>query len=638
MAWKINKMTIENFKFFLKPFIIEPKGKHVLMYGENGSGKSSIYWAAYTHFQSCLKQPADAAKYFDKNHSDNLVNLYDTHNSRSGIEIEFVKPDTLQTKSYTDGSWIINTKSDDFISLSTYASDFMNYKFLSAIFDFKNSRPVDLFKIFEDEIFPFIPMGAQRYDLDGTMTGETSVEQWWRYIEECYYTPGVLNRRSSGGVFVHDDKWQAYQNLITDFNRKLQNLLTDIANEANTKLREQKMPVSVKLTLDKVQFDKKMPGTTRSYDGEFYKPHIILTAQLLDSDGNPVSPIEIKHPRSFFNEAKLTRMALALRLAIFDRKYQGDDCAKVIFVDDLLISLDMSNRLMVVKELLNYAGRYQMFIFTHDRTFYDLIHDSIAQRNMSNDWCYYEMYAIDEQVSDGQVPEPWIKVKQNYMQQARSFFSDYEYHASANSLRKECEKQLLRLYPHNWTIFPKADGTVSILNLNGLDQKLNQFYDRFGTERIFTPNIDQYRSRILNPASHNDSKAKVFRSELILAIDEISQFEKINKLRLSDENNVSQRVFVMEMDNGTKHVVIEFVPLEEWYKLEYEGNTYFENIEVEVKSISGFNPGTDRLEIRKLWRDTCRFMGITPESAFPAIETVIRDKNTDVFLRDLPVV
>ena len=120
------------------------------------------------------------------------------------------------------------------------------------------------------------------------------------------------------------------------------------------------------------------------------------------------------------------------------------------------------------------------------------------------------------------------------MQQARSFFSDYEYHASANSLRKECEKQLLRLFPHNWTIFPKADGTVSVLNLNGLDQKLNQFYERFGTERIFTPNIDQYRSRILNPASHNDSKAKVFRSELILAIDEISQFEKINKLRLSD--------------------------------------------------------------------------------------------------------
>ena len=638
MAWKINKMTIENFKFFLEPFVIEPKGKHVLMYGENGSGKSSIYWAAYTHFQSCLKQTDDAGKYFKKDHSDNLVNLYDTRNRRSGIEIEFVKPETLQTRSYTDGSWAINTNADDFVRLSTFASDFMNYKFLSAIFDFKNSRPVDLFQIFEDEIFPFIPLGIPRYDLDGTVTSETSVEQWWRYIESCYFTTGVLNRRSSGGVFLHDEKWQAYQNLIADFNRRLQNLLTDIANEANTKLREQKMPVSVKLTLEKVQFDKKVPLSTRSYDGEFYPPRIILTAQLLDSDGHPVSPIEIKHPRSFFNEAKLTRMALALRLAIFDRKYQGDDCAKVIFVDDLLISLDMSNRLMVVRELLNYADRYQMFIFTHDRTFYDLIHDSIAQRNASNEWCYYEMYAIDEQVSVGQIPEPWIKMKQDYMQQARSFFSDYEYHASANSLRKECEKQLLRLFPHNWTIFPKADGTVSVLNLNGLDQKLNQFYERFGTERIFTPNIDQYRSRILNPASHNDSKAKVFRSELVLAIDEISQFEKINKLRLSDENNVSTREFVMEMNDGSKHVIIEFVPLEEWYKLEYEGNVYYEDIEVKVNSNTGFSLGTDILKVRKIWKDVCRFMGYTDVAVFPPMETLIRDKNTGVLLRDLPVV
>ena len=109
MAWRINKMVIENFKFFLEPFSIEPNGKHVLMYGENGSGKSSIYWAAYTLFQSCLKNPEDAGKYFNKNHSDCLVNLYDTANRRSGIEIEFINPAGVK-KSYTDGSWAPNVE------------------------------------------------------------------------------------------------------------------------------------------------------------------------------------------------------------------------------------------------------------------------------------------------------------------------------------------------------------------------------------------------------------------------------------------------------------------------------------------------------------------------------------------------
>lgn len=633
MAWKINKINIENFKYFLKPFLIEPQGKHMLMYGENGSGKSSIYWAAYTLFQSCLKTTVDAGKYFKKDHPDCLVNLYDTENRRSGIEVEFIDPAGVK-KTYTDGSWVINTNvhGDDFVRLSTYASDFMNYKFLSAIFDFKNSRPVDLFKIFEEEVFPFLPIGAPRYDLDGTVTAETSIEQWWRYIKKCYQDPKILTRRSV--VYSHDEKWQAYQNLLTDFNRKLQGILSDIAAETNQKLADQKMPVKVELTLGKAEFDKKVPETVRSYDGKFYNPKIILTAQLLRPDGTPVSLTDIHHPRSFFNEAKLTRMALALRLAIFDRKYQGDECAKVIFVDDLLISLDMSNRLLVVQQLLNYANSYQLFIFTHDRMFYDLVCDSIAQRNTSNDWCYYEMYAIDEQVSEGRIPEPWMKEKQNYLQQARSFFSDYQYHAAANSLRKECEKQLLRLFPQNWTLCTKNDGTISVMNLNALDQKLEKYYERFGMEKILTPHIDQYRRRILNPASHNDSKAKVFRSELILAIDEISQFEKINKLCMTDEDDVSIREFVFEMNGEGHNVIIEFVPLEEWNKLVYNGNVYYEDIKVKILSTTNFNPGTDEISVRKLWRDVCRYtnQGLGP---FPAMETLIKDKNTGFLLKDL---
>ena len=285
------------------------------------------------------------------------------------------------------------------------------------------------------------------------------------------------------------------------------------------------MPVNVTLKLEPVAFDKKIEGTTRSYDGKFYKPKIILTAKLLNASGRPVSDKDINHPRSFFNEAKLTRIALALRLAVFDRKYMSDNCAQIIFVDDLLISLDMSNRLLVVQELLEYANRYQLFIFTHDRTFYELIYDSISQRNQKNSWCHYEMYAVDEEVSEYRVPSPYINEKRNYLQQARVFFTNYEYHASANSLRKECEKQLKRLYPHCWNICMKEDGTSSDLNLNALIQKLEIFYKRYGFDNIPTPNIDQYRKRILNPSSHNDNKAKVFRSELILAIDEISQLE-----------------------------------------------------------------------------------------------------------------
>lgn len=635
MAWKINKITIENFKFFLNPFEISPEGKHVLMYGENGSGKSSIYWAAYTLFQSCLKEPADAGKYFDQAHSDNLRNLYNTDaTKRSGIEIEFIDENDVK-RCYTDGSWVINTRADDFVRLSTFASDFMNYKFLSAIFDFKNSMRVNLFKIFEDEIFPFLSLNDQLFDIEtGGATGKTSVEDWWRYIKHCYETPGLLTRRSEGGVFVHDDRYTTYQNLINDFNNRLRLLLADIADDANRKLEEAKMPVKIRLHLEQAAFDKKIEGTLRSYDMKFYPPKIILTAQLLDAHGDAVANKDINHPRSFFNEAKLTKMALAIRLAIFDRKYQGTDCAKVIFVDDLLISLDMSNRLLVVKQLLDYVDRYQLFIFTHDRSFYDLICDSISQRNMAKQWCYYEMYAIDEEVSDSKVPEPWLNIKENYLQQARSFFTKYEYHASANSLRKECEKQLQRLYPRQMVLDRKEDGTVSVMSLNGLIQKLNDFYVRFDIDPVPTPLIDQYRKRILNPASHNDNKAKVFRSELKMALEEIAEFEKIKKLTIVSENEVQVQEFVLEIDHEGRHIIVEFTPMEKWCKLVYNGHEFYEGIDIKILNITGFHGKHEGLNIRKLWKSICKYSAYA-DGAFPALEDVIRDKTTGTLLKNL---
>lgn len=637
MAWKINKITIENFKFFLNPFELKPEGKHVLMYGENGSGKSSIYWAAYTLFQSCLKEPADAGKYFNKDHSDSLCNLYDTENRRSGIEIEF-KDENDVKRTYTDGSWAINTRADGFMKLSTFASDFMNYKFLSAIFDFRNSMRVDLFKIFEDEIFPFLSLNEQIYSIEnGEPLGNSGVEDWWKYIKNCYETTGILTRRSEGGVFVHDERYTTYQNLIEDFNNKLQVLLTDIADHANKKLVETKMPVKISLHLERAAFDKKVEGTLRSYDGNFYSPKIILTAKLLDAQGNVVANKDINHPRSFFNEAKLTKMALAIRLSIFDRKYHGTDCAKVIFVDDLLISLDMSNRLMVVQQLLDYVDRYQLFIFTHDRSFYELICDSISQRNMAKEWCYYEMYAIDEEISDCKVPEARLNVKENYLQQAKSFFTNYEYHASANSLRKECEKQLQRLYPRQMVLSAKEDGTVSVMNLNGLIQSLNVFYSRFDFTPVPTPYIDQYRKRILNPASHNDNKAKVFRSELKMALEEISEFEKIKKLTIVDETEIEVQAFVLEINHEGRHVEVEFVPVEQWCKLLYKGREYYESVDIKILNISGFHGKTDGMNIRKLWKSICKYSAYS-EGDFPAMESVIRDKNSGLLLKDVPAV
>ena len=63
MDWKLQKIELENFKFFKNPFEFPLDGKNILLYGENGSGKSSIIWGLYTLMESHKKAVADVQKY-----------------------------------------------------------------------------------------------------------------------------------------------------------------------------------------------------------------------------------------------------------------------------------------------------------------------------------------------------------------------------------------------------------------------------------------------------------------------------------------------------------------------------------------------------------------------------------------------
>lgn len=58
----IKEIEIEGFKAFPNKFSLE-LDKNLLMYGENGSGKSSIYYALHALLQSVYK-PDKGAKYF----------------------------------------------------------------------------------------------------------------------------------------------------------------------------------------------------------------------------------------------------------------------------------------------------------------------------------------------------------------------------------------------------------------------------------------------------------------------------------------------------------------------------------------------------------------------------------------------
>jgi len=62
---KIDTITITNYKAFYGTHQFEIGGKNCLIYGENGSGKSSFYYAVKDFFKASTLEGEEAAKHKD---------------------------------------------------------------------------------------------------------------------------------------------------------------------------------------------------------------------------------------------------------------------------------------------------------------------------------------------------------------------------------------------------------------------------------------------------------------------------------------------------------------------------------------------------------------------------------------------
>lgn len=131
MASIVSQITLKNFKFFHDE-IINLK-KNVLFYGENGSGKSSIYWALKIYFEhlSGILSTEEKDNFFNNTNKKNLLNrnyLTEVHD----LDIIVTPNSTIPIKD---------------------TLHFINHKTLSDIFSSELEGTVDFFNILNHEWF-----------------------------------------------------------------------------------------------------------------------------------------------------------------------------------------------------------------------------------------------------------------------------------------------------------------------------------------------------------------------------------------------------------------------------------------------------------------------------------------------------
>jgi ABC-type lipoprotein export system ATPase subunit len=438
MNIKINKIQLNNFRFFIDDKsnnTFEPNGKSMLVYGENGSGKSSLF-KAFDYLSKISNQNISDEFKKDKN----IFNLQ----KDSSINFEFNNDDTLEI---TDDSDINN----------------------------------DL--IFINNLSVFMPMLEYKNILDVSYEVKK----------------------------INDSKnlYDFFEQLLEDYpigdNKVLKNL---------SEAKDEKYFDVFKNILDKELFEN-INLFLKEFNQGFKIEKINFSAgyKSINLDIDYFGEIKSNY-HNFLNEARLSALAISIYLSIIKKQFNllKDDSLKILVLDDLLISLDMGNRLNLVNILKNEFSDYQIFFFTHDKGLFEIFKDKM-------DWKSYEIYVND---TKHEYETPLIVKKETYLTRAMYEFKNERYDCSANLLRKYSEKLFFDYLPKK----ERYSDTCDKLQLNDLFQKtLSLTKDKKEINETISE-LKGFNKTIFNPQSHHDD-SNLYKKELKNAIECLKRLQII---------------------------------------------------------------------------------------------------------------
>ena len=525
----ISKIRIDGFKAFPKEFELVLNGKNLLMYGENGSGKSSIYYALHALLQSQYHDKG--AIYFDKNSPESIVNK-DTTTAEPYIEIELEGNETkyrLSKKGYEEFPHQPISPLKDMNAECV----FINHKFLFHAFSFRNSEYIDLFPVFIKDILPFV------------LTRDNA-----EYIGNIYDDVMKGIRRHGKSNQLED----SYKKRIERFNIEVRHIINQINSNVseiyNRNFRDENERI-LKIVLEFDDNRDRVPLSNKSYwlrcdyryqlvnkagnwepkrissGYEILQPSIILKVEEETNDTYQ----SIEKPQTYFNEARLTAIALAVRFSLLDIIAAAD--GRFMALDDMLISLDMSNRMKVIKYLFGVAAsRYRLYVFTHDRLLFTSFQKYICLNKLQDDWVCGGIYMHDR---DNSIdfkrcsPYPVFIEGKDAELEAREYYIMHDYPACGQKLRKWCEDILSKLYPDSLLKMRDArTGKTMDTSLNDRIMLLNDYCKKESINFDEFKDLKIYKDNILNTVSHYDISSPIYGNEILSIMRILSKLEQIH--------------------------------------------------------------------------------------------------------------
>lgn len=523
----ITKIEIDGFKAFPNNFSIDlPDGKNLLIYGENGSGKSSLYYALHVLMQSVFKDDK-GAKYFkpgDTNgdkfipNNEQLININRFDEAKANTytpNIRITFDDGKVWRLDNGGLQSENGGNESDIRMLNKDSAFINHSYISRFHAARNSEEINLWNVFYKDILPFhLPAGTSEF------------------LADLYDN---IKREYNGGV---DTKNKTFQDQITKFNDLLNKYIDRINIRINSIYNDNfKNEGDKDLNIKLIYYSKDHPDNV-------LKEQYYLLCEKNTNGANifypPKISIEIKEagvliykPQSYFNEAKLTAIALAVRFAAMSTT--AITSGSFLALDDMLISLDMSNRMKVIKYLLDVVAlKYKLYVFTHDRLFYHTLKRIIETQYKSSEWLFGGIYVDDFIIPNEPNYVPDDKTKIERIEDA---YKCHDYFLCGTLLRQECERCLKELLPDSYRV--KEDPRTRTSSSKNLDEQIASLEEFCRLENIdYTPfkDLKSYKDLFLNSTAHNDITSPFYKNEIKICLKAVKSLSQINRSKKIDCN------------------------------------------------------------------------------------------------------
>ncbi|MGE0382965.1 MAG: AAA family ATPase [Hyphomicrobium sp.] len=238
---------------------------------------------------------------------------------------------------------------------------------------------------------------------------------------------------------------------------------------------------------------------------------------------------QLSVPQHFLNEARLSALALAIYLAgrLACTPTATTTALKLLVLDDVLIGLDHSNRLPVLDVLNTRFADWQVVLLTHDRTWFDLARSHLPEAN----WKCVEVYEGDDAAK---APIPIVRPTQNrparaLLDKAKDLVQTPYVEAAANYARQALELGMrtaceLKRIEMRYFLDPKkhrAQDFLAKLKLWKATGSVKQ-----GDWDAAIQRLETLKNVVMNPYSH-PSAPNIPKLEVEQAIDAVDDFLKL---------------------------------------------------------------------------------------------------------------